>query len=302
MNSKLKLILSLAVLALTALTLPVSAQDRTFLLKARGSVPWLGVSIRDLSKATAAEMRLPDENGVLVSRVEKDSPADKAGLQPNDVVVRFNGIEVLTVRQLTRMIQELLPNRRVDLGIIRGSIKKSFNVVLAERPGPSTPAMIGGDNHALHGLDTEPLRDHLQQLSDRFRDWNSPLTMDWFGPSHFTIGINLESLTPQLGEYFGISEGHGALIVSVREESLAEKAGMKAGDVITTIDSKQVNSPIDVIRLVGAKESGDLDIRVLRNHEPKSFKVHIEKPGVERRTSAHRVAMPRERSSGRAVI
>jgi membrane-associated protease RseP (regulator of RpoE activity) len=80
------------------------------------------------------------------------------------------------------------------------------------------------------------------------------------------IGINLESLNAQLGEYFGVMDGQGALITEVFEDSPAQKAGLKAGDVITQIDGKEVAEPANVQKAVGDKSEGDkLSLTIIRD-------------------------------------
>ncbi len=268
---------------------------------------WLGVSISDLTQAKAAELKLPDENGVLIDHVDKASPAEKAGLEANDVITQFNGIKVLTTRQLTRMISELLPDRVVQLGIWREGASKSISVKLGQPPKPESSLQIWRNGEAPytfnpHNLDMEPLRKNLQGLSENFSRLYGPMGLEMFKLNGPRLGVTIDSLTPQLGDYFGVKEGHGALITSVEKESPAEKAGLKAGDVIVNIDSKEVDSPGDVIRMIREKQDGRLEIKVLRDRQPKSFSVQIEKPALTSPTFAHRVRQRRVLRSSASVI
>jgi serine protease Do len=249
---------------------------------------WLGVSISDLTKSKASEFKLPDENGVLINSVEKGSPAEKAGLQSNDVIVQFNGVKILTTRQFTRMMRELLPDRTSSLVVVRAGTQKTFTVTLGKHPSP--------DANDVYTLDLSPLRSNLEELTERFHNWEGPRGgMAYLvEPRQGRLGVNIDSLSPQLGEYFGVKDGHGALVTSVRKESPAEKAGLKAGDVIVGIDSKDVASTVDVMRMIRTKKEGDLEIKVLRDRQSKTFTVHLETPDTESRHSGHRIqTLPR---------
>lgn len=259
----------------------VFAQEGPLILEGWNSRPWLGVSISDLTKAKAAELKLPTEDGVLIDKVEPDSPAEKAGLQAKDVIIQFNGIRILTTRQFSRMIHELLPDRTVHLVALRNGTQKNFSATLGERPKPEVAIHHWPDADSSFKLEMEPLRKSLEGLSERFRDWKGPMDFAFSGPSPRRLGTDLESLSSQLGDYFGVKDGHGALITSVSKASPAEAAGLKAGDVIVGIDGKEVQSPLDVIQAVQAKESGTLEIKVMRDRQPKSFTAQIEKPKVE---------------------
>jgi len=297
MKSGLKVVVLIFVLLLLAPACQSRGQELPSLADEWSNEAWLGISISDLSKTKSAELKLPDENGVLVNRVEKDSPAEKAGLQPGDVIVQFNGIKILAARQFTRMVSELLPDRTTNLVVWRNSAQKTFAVTLARRP--KSEALEG------YSLDMEPLRRGLEQMREGFHSWDGgqgPMTF-FFQPSQGRLGIDLDSLTPQLGDYFGVKEGHGALIVSVRKDSLADKAALKAGDVIITVDSKEVASPAEVVRLVRARKEGDLEIKVLRERQPKSFSVHLEKPETDSHSYRYRrLTAPRDPSVAGSII
>jgi serine protease Do len=258
---------------------------------------WLGVSLSDLTKSKSSDLKLTDENGVLVEQVEKDSPAEKGGVQSNDVIVQFNGVKVLTVRQFTRMVGELIPDRTANLVVIRAGAQKTLTVTLGKRPSP--------DLDGAYSLNLAPLRKNLEDLTERFHGWEGPREPMTFlaGPRPARLGINFDSLTPQLGEYFGVKDAHGVLITSVRKESPAEKAGLKAGDVIVGIDSKEVASAEDVTRMVRAKSEGDLVIKVLRDRQPKTLTVHLEKLDTESRRGRYRLqTIPKSPSTVGSII
>jgi serine protease Do len=92
------------------------------------------------------------------------------------------------------------------------------------------------------------------------------------------LGVAIQSLTPQLAEFFGTTDG--VLVTTVREESPAARAGIKAGDVITSIDGKPVGSPRDLIEAIRGDASADVKISYVRDR--KSVDVQVKLPEGER--------------------
>lgn len=250
---------------------PLFGQAQRFLLENSDEGAWLGVRISDLDKTKVSQLKVPDENGVLIDQVEKDSPAEKAGLQPKDVIVQLNGVRVFTVRQFMRMIHELLPDRSATLTVLRNGAQSSFTAVLQKRPRPE---IAWSDLGGFRSFDIPLLQEKLDGMGERLRDGLKGFSL--FESSKGRLGITLQSLTPQLGEYFGVKDGRGALVVSVRKDSPADKAGIKAGDVIIVIDTREVASPSDVIAAVQSKHEGTMEIKVLREHQSKSYTVKWE--------------------------
>jgi serine protease Do len=93
------------------------------------------------------------------------------------------------------------------------------------------------------------------------------------GSTNRQIGVGVMPLTKQLGDYFGISDGKGLLVSSVRENSPAAKAGLKAGDVIVEVEGKQVNETFELLRAVNEKKEGDVTLTVVRDKNRQTFRV-----------------------------
>lgn len=92
------------------------------------------------------------------------------------------------------------------------------------------------------------------------------------------LGVRLQGLSDQLGDYFGIEGGDGALVTSVTEDSPAATAGIQAGDVIVAVGSKSVEGPGDVARAVRGAEAGPTEVTVIRDGQRRSFTVTLEEP------------------------
>src|SRR5215510_909914 len=242
-------------------------QDRQFSLFLDGGT-YLGVSTEDISKENMSRYSMRDVRGVGVTEVLKDSPAEKAGLRKDDVIVRFDGESVTSVRKLTRLVSESSPDQTVRLTISRGGVEQEVSVTLSKRDfGGLLRAKINDD--VWHGVTKDFPR--LEMNLGEFDD-NSFV----FAFGNRRIGISTQTLTKQLADYFGVKDG-GVLITSVSESSPAAKAGLKAGDVITAIDGEKVTSPGDITRALNKKETGDVSLTVIRDKSPRTVTLTPEK-------------------------
>jgi S1-C subfamily serine protease len=259
-----------------------TVRPRVMMLDGRGAQ--IGVEVNDVT------------DGVRIEAVDQDSPALKAGLQAGDIVVELDGERVRSARQFSRLIQETADGRSVALGILRDSKRQVVNVT------PESGAFdFAFDSDRLgrdiaRGLrDIEPrlreLEPRLRELEPRLREFrfNGPLTFDFDGLPRMTsprgrLGVQLDELTPQLGEYFGAKDG-GVLITSVTPDSPAAKAGLKAGDVITSLDGDRVRRTEDLIDELRDKD-GDVTVGILRDKQESSVKATLEetrlRPGFRR--------------------
>ena len=242
--------------------------DRHFSLFFDGNV-YLGVSTEDISKENMTRYGLREVRGVGVTQVIKDSPAEKAGVRKDDVIVRFDGEAVTSVRKLTRLVSESSPDQTVRLTISRGGAEQEVSVTLSKRDFPGMlRAKVGDDVWHTLGKDWPRIElGNLGKLGDN--TWT-------FAFGNRRIGVSTQSLSKQLAEYFGAKDG-GALITSVTENSPAAKAGLKAGDVITAIDGEKVSSPGDITHALNKKETGDVSITILRDKNMRTVTLTPEK-------------------------
>jgi len=204
-----------------------------------GKRSFLGVNVSEIDAGRARALKLKEEHGVEITRVEEGSPADKAGLKKGDVVLEYNGQRVEGTEQFVRMVRETPPGRQVKLLISRDGATQTL------------AATIGSARaHAMHlppKVDFERLKKDLEELKE-FRVPDMPRAfMSW---KSTMLGIEAESLDDQLAEYFGVKEG--VLVRSVLKDTPAEKAGLKAGDVILKVDEEKVTTPREVSRAVRA--------------------------------------------------
>lgn len=227
---------------------------------------WLGVSIQDLTTEKARELKLPSgEYGVLVERVEEDSPAARAGLEKGDVVLEFAGERVRSAAQLRRLVRETPPGRTVTIQINRNGQTQTLNAKL------KTPQKV-------FFFKELPKMEELPKMQiGPFADRNFDYQFLMPGPR---LGISGEDLTAQLAGYFGVKQGKGVLVREVEAGSAAEKAGLKAGDVITRVEDTEVSSPDSLRRALPRDFEGTkkVHLTIVRDRHEQTLSVELEAP------------------------
>ena len=214
------------------------------------------------------------DGGVVIEEVRPDSPAEKAGLKRSDLVVEFDGERVRSARQFGRIVQETPPGRSVKATVIRGGQRRDVQITPQEGRGVRGRGMVDGDL----------LRDEQREL-DRMRRQLPPgfnFRFDW--PhilSGHRLGVTVEELTDQLAQYFGAKDG--LLVTAVTDGSAASRAGIKAGDVITSIDGRGVRSHDDLVRGLRDARDDEVKIGIVRDKRESLVTVKIEPPGAGRR-------------------
>lgn len=239
---------------------------------------YLGVQTKDVSKENMAQFGLNEVRGVAIEKVLENSPAAKAGLMNNDVIVRFNGDEVTSVRQLTRLIGEVAPDHRAKITVLRNGAERDFDVTMGKR---EVPQMFDGNFKfenfpplaTLPEMPNFPKGELPQLKQFPQSDGNSLRGFVFTTGSNRQIGIGVTDLTKQLGDYFGVAEGKGLLINSVRENSPAAKSGLRAGDIIVEIEGKEVKGNFDLIRAINEKKEGDVTLTIIRDKNRQTISV-----------------------------
>lgn len=245
-----------------------------------GKGSYLGVGVVDIDAETARELKLREERGVKVSRVSEGSPAEKAGIKENDVILEFNGERIEGVEQFVRMVREVPAGRSVKMVVWRGGQTTTLTATVGDRKA------VSRDWESKFRRDMEKMREELGSQRFEFRMPDIPQIHTSWRASR--LGIEAESLTPQLADFFGVKKG--VLVRSVNKDSAAEKAGIKAGDVIVKVDGEEVDSPGDIgSRLRQIEGSKGVPVVVMRNRSEVSLQVVIEAP-AERGPAARRMA------------
>ncbi len=222
-------------IAILALVLGMSAGVPSALAHTANTSPfvagggYLGVALSDIDADRASVLKLREDRGVEVMLVEQNSPADKAGIQTGDVLLTYNGEKILGVQQLGRLVRETPPGRKVAVEYWRNGKTGKLSLVIGSLGDhnsgvpPEFARMQGADVFNRLGFD----------VPNPVLLWRSSL-----------LGVECEAVDSQLAEYFGVKRG--VLVRFVLEDSPAQKAGFKAGDVLTAVDGHPVATPRDV--------------------------------------------------------
>lgn len=257
------------ILLFTVSSLVIFAQDapkpdknevrKVFGFATVGGGSYMGVELKEVSKENFAQLGLSEVRGVAVGKVIKDSPADKAGLQVGDVIVRFNTENVTGTRQLIRMISEVAPDHKAILTVFRGGSETEISITMGKRP---EPRLVTGD-FEFPRMNIPPGEfPDVQRIPQPGKGEDNFIWRVYSGRS---IGVGVTPLTDQLADYFGIKDGKGLLINRVSKDSPAERAGLRAGDVIIEIDGKKVSGNNDLIRRIYEQKEGNISLTIIRD-------------------------------------
>jgi membrane-associated protease RseP (regulator of RpoE activity) len=229
---------------------------------------WLGVGVSEVSTDTMKQLKLPEERGAVLEKIVPDSPAAKAGLKTNDVVLEINGQRVEGTQQFRRMIREIPAGRTANLTIWRDGRTQSVKVTLG-KPEMSGLKALGGPNAFAFKMPVLPAMPDLSGL-DHLR------TFTMVSPDHPLLGIDAESLEGDFGHFFGAPDGEGVLVRNVFGDSPAAKAGLKVGDVITSMDGERVRSASELReKLMTKRDEKSIKLGVLRNKAAMSVSVEL---------------------------
>lgn len=236
----------------------LNGQQQTF----TKPVSYIGVALVDVNSDRARSLGLDEPKGVEVAHVEPASPAEKAGIKAGDVLLTYNGENLLGAEQLGRLVRETPPGRKVKIQLWRDGHSLMITVLTGARKSDAVhqgnPTNIP-DMSNLMGPD----------LPSAMLMWKSSV-----------LGIYCESVDSQLAEYFGVKRG--VLVRFVFSGSAAQRAGLKAGDVLTKVGDRPVATPRDVTVALQleAPPGKPISIVLTRDRKETTLKVTPEEAGV----------------------
>jgi serine protease Do len=231
---------------------------------------WLGIDIGEVTQQNAKDLKLPAVRGVVVEQVEADSPAAKAGLKQHDVILGYDGHDVEGTVQFRRLVRETPPGRTVNMEIYRNGTTQAVSVQITDRNAYYEKRMRGA----------------MPEFGKSFSFQVPNFEMQMPGPGAFVwmnggpaLGIEAEDLSGQLGAYFGAPNGTGVLVRSVRPDTPAAKAGLKAGDVIVKLDGTPVPSVSELReQLAEKRDRKSVTLGVLRKGSDVKLTVELQHP------------------------
>lgn len=196
-------------------------------LKATGKVirGYLGVNFDALSPKLSKSLGLPSEKGVIITHIEKGSPADKAGLKVEDVIIEFNGHQVNTEADFPKLVAAAPIGKKIKVTIYRKAKQLDLSVVVGQ--GKDTTSTVAV-------------------------------------PPTASIGVSVRELTPDLARQLGLKDSKGVVVSDVKPGSSAEDAGMVRGDLIIEFNGQPVDNLETFAALASKAAKGDLVRLLLR--------------------------------------
>src|ERR1700737_2160957 len=235
-------------LSIAAVAVPaMHAQSRRPDPAPQGTVqrPWpggmsgsmIGIRLEDVTADDVKLLKLSKAEGARVESVSPNSPASTAGIRAKDVIVEFDGEHVRSARHLTRLVSETPAGREVSVMVMRDGRKTELHVK------PEADSRFGAQFGGM--IDPEQMRNLGEQAGRAARDMSRNFP-DMVGlVNRGRLGVSVQELSPELAAYFGVKSG--VLVAGVEKGSAAEKAGLKAGDVLTSVDGHSVTTAAELI-------------------------------------------------------
>jgi len=194
---------------------------------------WLGVMIQGITPELKNKLDLKEDKGALVSDVTPDSPADKGGIKRGDVIVTFDGKEIRESNDLPYIVASTPIGKTVTVEVLRKGEKKSLDIKIAELEGEEEKTETG---------EAKP---HL--------------------------GLVVQEITPDLADRLGLSERHGIVVVQVENNSPAEEAGVRPGDIILEVDQIPIKNITDFKNKMNRFKAGDTILFLIKRDEVTSY-------------------------------
>ncbi|MCA3600775.1 MAG: PDZ domain-containing protein, partial [Methylobacterium sp.] len=190
---------------------------------------WLGVAIQDLDDETAEALKLGAKRGAMVTGVDDKGPAKPAGIEREDVIVRFDGQDIKNSRDLPRIVALTPIGKEVDVVVVRQGREVVRRVTLGR-------------------LDESPQQASFQQ--------NEPRNANPSSGANIVPGLNLGALSPEARRRFNVKDGiEGVLVGQVDPNSTAAERRISAGDVIVEVQREPVKSLADIRKRIETLKS-----------------------------------------------
>ena len=227
---------------------------------------FIGINMDALNEKIIDKLDYPKKTGVLITSVVDDSSAEKFGLMKDDIIYSFDGEKITSPEQLADLVKEKKPGDSVDIVYYRDGKKKEMELELGER------------SYKVMYMDWEKYGDaaklYAKSMAKLGKDW-AFAGKNWI-TSRGRLGLVLRDLDEDLAPYFDRKAGDGVLVIEVQEESPAEGAGVKPGDVIVEVSGKKVVTIDEFLdEVYDCMDSKEVELGIVRKGAKKSIKVEV---------------------------
>ena len=224
---------------------------------------YLGVHIDEVTPQQASALKLASASGAVITDLDRDGPACRAGLKENDVIVGLDGSKIESPEQLGNMIHATQPGKTVTMTVVRSGETKDVKVTLGKWPHAE---VRGGKGFLNPGTRLSP---PVVSVPD--------VEIPSFAPLSSRHGLMVESLCPQMADFFNVPAGTGILVRSVEKGSPADAAGLRAGDVIVRLNNETIHDLNDWRRGLRVQAS-QVSITVVREKHEQTVVMHLPAP------------------------
>ncbi len=178
---------------------------------------YIGVAIQAVTREIAQQLNIEDRRGAIVTKIWKESPAAKSGLQTGDVILNLDGKVVNSTNELQGIVEQLQVDQTYDLIVLRNGSRKTLKITMAEMPEDYSLAMTESPT---------PEKPRQQEQTE----WKE-------------FGLHVQELSPALSEQLGLdSDVQGVVVTSVDDDSPAFEAGLNSGDIIEKVASTAITN------------------------------------------------------------
>jgi serine protease Do len=192
-------------------------------LREKGKVTrgMIGVQVQNVTPELAKSFGMSEPKGALVAEVNPDTPAEKAGIQREDIIIEFNGHPIHEMNELPRMVAETAPGTQATVKVLRQGKEKAFKLTITElKDDRPTKAAGGGEE------------------------------------DHSPLGLTVKDLDANLAQRLQLKETKGVVVMQVESGSAAADAGFRPGDLIEEINGQKVSSVKDYLKIVTQLKKG----------------------------------------------
>ena len=243
---------------------------------------WLGATGQDAPQPAptrASKPQAPAELGVQILNIAPDSPAEIAGIKPDDVVVAVNDHKVSTHAQMVSLMKQISPDNEISLKVKRGNEYMRLKAKLISAPAIEPEQQLEAFSRKLNEIEkelnllpmTDPTRPHLEGRKEAWRRFVNGLVGGIWNQAQPDVrlrvlyGFEIQTLTGQLMSYFAVN--NGVLVSNVNDNTVAARSGLQAGDVIVEAGAKRINRVADLIDALDDAGAAPFEITVARRRE-----------------------------------